>query len=296
MELRDIEIFLTLAEELHFGRTAERLHLTQGRVSQAIKKQERLIGAALFERTSRRVALTEIGRQLYADLKPVRRSLDEGLERAKLAAKGKTAALRVGMMASNSLELRPFWEAFRARHPEWLLQIRHQGIYDPLAALRSGAFDVLVAWLPLEEPGIVNGPVLFTEPRVMAVAADHRLAERDTVSLEVLGDFQTCRPIWQEHQQWVDHTLPYYTPRGRTVFHGPAISSWDELIFTVASGEAIMPQYQHAVRYHARPDVTYIPIQDAPLGRWGLLWSAEAENDLIRALAQVVRDLGTMEL
>ena len=58
MELRDIEVFLTLAEELHFGRTAERLHVTPARVSQAIKKQERAIGAALFERTSRVVRLT----------------------------------------------------------------------------------------------------------------------------------------------------------------------------------------------------------------------------------------------
>jgi DNA-binding transcriptional LysR family regulator len=58
MELRDIEIFLALAEELHFGRTAERLHVSQARVSQAIKKQERRIGGTLFERSSRQVRLT----------------------------------------------------------------------------------------------------------------------------------------------------------------------------------------------------------------------------------------------
>ncbi|MBE1592110.1 LysR family transcriptional regulator [Nonomuraea angiospora] len=68
VELRDIEIFLTLAEELHFSRTAERLHITQARVSQAIKKQERSIGAALFERSSRQVRLTPLGEQLHRDL------------------------------------------------------------------------------------------------------------------------------------------------------------------------------------------------------------------------------------
>ncbi|MGI5524918.1 LysR family transcriptional regulator [Micromonospora sp. CA-259024] len=67
MELRDIEIFLTLAEELHFTRTAERLHVTQARVSQAIKKQERRIGAALFERNNRNVALTPIDQRLFDD-------------------------------------------------------------------------------------------------------------------------------------------------------------------------------------------------------------------------------------
>ncbi|MGW8882036.1 LysR family transcriptional regulator, partial [Streptomyces mirabilis] len=75
MELRDIEIFLTLAEELHFGRTAARLHVSPARVSQAIKKQERRIGGALFDRTSHHVRLTPLGRQLYDDLLPVHRGL-----------------------------------------------------------------------------------------------------------------------------------------------------------------------------------------------------------------------------
>ncbi|MFD0526058.1 LysR family transcriptional regulator [Kitasatospora arboriphila] len=61
MEFRDIEIFLVLAEELHFGRAAERLRVSQARVSQALKKQERRIGAVLFERTSRTVRLTDVG-------------------------------------------------------------------------------------------------------------------------------------------------------------------------------------------------------------------------------------------
>ena len=67
-ELRDIEIFLTPAEELHFGRTAQRLRVTPARVSQAIKKRERRVGAPLFDRSPHHVALTPIGRQLHADL------------------------------------------------------------------------------------------------------------------------------------------------------------------------------------------------------------------------------------
>ena len=82
MELRDIEIFLTLAEELHFGRTAERLHVSAPRVSQAIAKQERRIGAPLFERTSRRVTLTPLGEQLRADLEAGYRRILEGVAEA----------------------------------------------------------------------------------------------------------------------------------------------------------------------------------------------------------------------
>ncbi|MBR7838389.1 LysR family transcriptional regulator [Actinospica durhamensis] len=79
MEHRDIEIFLALAEELHFGRTAGQLHVSPARVSQAIKKQERAIGAELFARTSRNVRLTLAGEQLRADLIPVYRGLRVGI-------------------------------------------------------------------------------------------------------------------------------------------------------------------------------------------------------------------------
>jgi DNA-binding transcriptional LysR family regulator len=70
MELREIEIFLALAEELHFSRTAERLHVSQARISQTIKKLERQVGAPLFDRTSRSVAPTPIGARLRDDLAP----------------------------------------------------------------------------------------------------------------------------------------------------------------------------------------------------------------------------------
>jgi hypothetical protein len=79
VELRDIEIFLVLAEELHFGRTAERLHVSRARVSQAIKKQERRIGAPLFDRTSRTVTLTPIGQRLRDDLQQAYDLVQSGL-------------------------------------------------------------------------------------------------------------------------------------------------------------------------------------------------------------------------
>ncbi|MFI9561565.1 LysR family transcriptional regulator [Nonomuraea endophytica] len=188
MELRDLDIFLTLAEELHFGRTAERLHVTQGRVSQAIKKQERMIGAALFERTSRRVALTEIGRQLYTDLKPVRRGLDDGMERAKLAARGKTRMLRLGLISHNLPELRTRFDAFARCHPDVDLRIGHVEFGDAFGPLRRNEIDIAVVWLPVREVDLTVGPVLFTDSIVLAMSTGHHLARRESVSLEDLGD------------------------------------------------------------------------------------------------------------
>src|SRR5690606_36736845 len=117
LELRDIEIFLTLAEELHFGRTAERLHVSQARVSQAIRRQERLIGTPLFERTSRRVDLTPVGRRLREDLQQVHDLLQAALARAEAAGSVAGRTLKVGVFGHAGYELRPLVEAFRARYP-----------------------------------------------------------------------------------------------------------------------------------------------------------------------------------
>lgn len=110
MGLRDVEIFLTLADELHFGRTAERLHLSQARVSQVIAQQERQVGSLLFDRSNRRrVRLTPVGVLLRNDLQPVYASLLASMERARLAARGIAAQLRVGLMPFNVPALHGFW-------------------------------------------------------------------------------------------------------------------------------------------------------------------------------------------
>ncbi|MER6076088.1 LysR family transcriptional regulator [Streptomyces sp. NPDC001817] len=79
MELRDIEIFLTAAQELHFGRTAERLHVTPARVSQSIRRTERRVGAPLFDRTTRRVRLTALGEQLHRELNAGYQQIRDGI-------------------------------------------------------------------------------------------------------------------------------------------------------------------------------------------------------------------------
>lgn len=96
LEQRDLEIFLALVEELHFGRTAERLHVTTARVSQAIKQLQRRIGATLFERASRRADLMPIGRRLQDDLRPAVQQIQDGIDRAVSAARGVRGVLRVG--------------------------------------------------------------------------------------------------------------------------------------------------------------------------------------------------------
>jgi DNA-binding transcriptional LysR family regulator len=291
MELRDIEIFLTLAEELHFGRTAARLHVSQARVSQAIGQQERRLGAVLFDRSNRRqVRLTPLGRQLCDDLRPVYAGLRDSLERARLTAGGIDAVLRVGIIPNNAHDLRPYWDAFRSGHPEWKLRILQAPFVDPFAGLRRGDVDVLVAWLPVEEPDLTVGPVLFAEPRVVAVAADHELTRHPTISLEMLGDFQ--HPDVEGAGYWHDGFVPTHTPSGRPIERGPLVWNSEEILTLVSTGEVVSLFSNHMARYWARPDIAYLPVQDMDALPYAAIWRTDNENDLIRAFAQIVHDLG----
>ena len=104
MDTEEIEVFLTLAEELHFGRTAARLRLPQPRVSRLVATLERRVGGTLFDRTSRSVRLTPVGEQLRRELRPAYDRVQAALSHAKNAARQATGLLRIGFTATSCCE------------------------------------------------------------------------------------------------------------------------------------------------------------------------------------------------
>jgi DNA-binding transcriptional LysR family regulator len=295
VELRDIEIFLTLADELHFGRTAERLHVSQARVSQAINQQERRLGTALFDRANRRqIRLTAVGQQLRDDLRPVYAGLRASLERARLAAKGINAVLRIGTMPINIHDLRPYWDTFRANHPQWRLRFQPALASDPFADLRRGNIDVLITWLPVEEPDLTVGPVVFTEPRVLAVPTDHELLRHTSISLEIVSDFQHPN-LEPAPDYWIDSYVPSHTRNGRQIERGPVVHNGEQALILTSTGEVVTLFPSHMIRYGARPDIAYLPVRDIDTLAYALVWHTESENDLIRTLVSTVRDLGPID-
>ncbi|MFC7723239.1 LysR family transcriptional regulator [Nonomuraea recticatena] len=273
MEYRAIEIFLTLAAELHFGRTAERLHLSQSRVSQTIRQMERRIGAPLFDRTSRRVSLTPIGQRLREDLEPAHRQIQNALARAEAAARGVTGVLEIGFEApALADELGAALDEFRRHHPDCDVRIREAPFHDPLAPLRNSEIDLLVTLLPVDVPGLSVSPPVFTEPMVLAVAERHPLARQTTVTLEDLATdtvLASARPV---APYWHPRPTAWTTPGGETVQSGRPVSTFQELLVAVAAGAGVCPVGAHVSRYFARPGVTFIPFRDAPPARWGLVW------------------------
>lgn len=223
--MREIEIFLTLAEELHFSRTAERLGVSPGRVSQLVRKQERLIGGPLFDRTTRTVRLSPLGEQLYEALKRGHEQITQGIEAARATARGTRGTLTLGTMGPYALQIKDTLDLFQARHPD--ARVRHREIQpaSPLDLLLSGDVDMVYVWLPVEGPGLTVLPTAHTSALLLMVSAGHPFAGRESVCLEDFGD---CAVVeGGSIPSTMEEVLnPRHTPSGRPVPRGPRVTTW----------------------------------------------------------------------
>lgn len=190
MELRQIEAFLAVAEELHFGRAANRLRMAQSPLSQTIKKLEKSLGADLFERNTRAVSLTAAGLSFL----PHARKILEELDLARRAATTETGTFygRLGIGFSGALNhktLPPLTRALRHRYPELALTLSGGLLtQDALNLLHNGSLDVSFVGLPVDAPSLATRRIAI-EPLGAAVPVDHPLAGRQTVALdELAGD------------------------------------------------------------------------------------------------------------
>jgi len=273
MELRDIEIFLALAEELHFSRTAERLHVTPSRVSHVVKALERRIGAPLFDRTSRTVALTALGRQLRDDLLPAHLQIEHAVERAVAEARGLIGTLRVGYTTPWSADLlHRAARAFQDRHAGCVVQAREVGVVDPLAPLGDGDVDLQISELPVHGPGVEVGPVLFRERRALMLPAGHALATRDSLTLEELAEVPLLAPSGDVPPMLLAAHVPARTPTGRVIPRGASYAVWSEVPALVAAGLGASIVAARAARYHDRPGVAFVPLDGGPDLEYGVLW------------------------
>ncbi|MCX5535644.1 LysR family transcriptional regulator [Streptomyces sp. NBC_00006] len=288
MERYEIEAFLALAEELHFARTAERLHVSPGRVSQTIKALERRVGGALFERSSRRVVLTPVGQQLRDDLLPAYQQIQRAIAHATAAYQDIRGVLRFGFTASWSGELAlRAADAFSSRHSRCVVELQEVTYNAAIVALREKVVDLLVAELPVEEPGISVGPVLFREGRALVVPAVHPLAVQETVSLEDLALLPLVMGVGVS-PTWRDEHFPRRTPAGRHIEHGPAGAGWQELLSLVGAGKGATVATNRAGHYYARPDIAYVPFDDAPPVEYALMWRDSDQTVGLKALVQTV--------
>jgi DNA-binding transcriptional LysR family regulator len=281
LEIRELECFLVLAEELHFGRAGERLYVSQSRVSQLLSALERRIGARLVERSSRRVALTPLGERFLAELRPAYRTLRATVETTRARARGIAGTLRIGFQGTADARLLRAIAAFESEHPAVRAEVSEIPLADPFGALRGGEVDLAVVLLPVAEPDLELGPLFPPQRQTLAVPLRHPFAARAELTAEEIADVPLIAP---------GHPAPAYWRRAQapTSRPGPRVSTLQEGLGLVAAQRGAMLLCRPTAEYHGRWDVAFVPVTGLPDSVLGTVWHRQRVPAPVHAFARIV--------
>ncbi|MEU9344189.1 LysR substrate-binding domain-containing protein [Streptomyces sp. NPDC048278] len=248
LELRLVRYFTVVAEELHFGRAADALHLAQPSLSRQIRRLERELGVRLLDRTPRGTRLTEAGETFLPQARELLRTA------ARAAASARSAAAHVPFTVGYTTHqiVTPAVRELRHRHPEADVRTLHVDWSEPRAALLDHRVDVVVTRFLFVADGL-DITVLYDEPRVLLVPLGHRLAGRESVTLADFADEPLARFTGSDR---IGATPPGHTNLGAVV------ETLEDKLELVASGE-VVSLAPAGFRGNLRPDIVVVPIEDA---------------------------------
>ncbi|WP_181719556.1 LysR family transcriptional regulator [Nocardia gipuzkoensis] len=277
METRELRYFVTVAEELHFGRAAQRLGIAQPPLSRAIGQLERRLGVVLLHRTSRAVALTEAGLVLLGEARAALDAVEAAerrTRRAALAATGR-AGVVLATKAGASIELlSKLLDAYAAEPGSVTVEVLLCGIGEQERLLRDGRADVALLHRPFDAMAGFDIEELYTEEQVVLLPAGHPLADRTHVRMAEVAELPGLPlPRWPRR----DGTYPDGP--------GPQVRDHTQLLQLIALGRAsaILPE---SVRAHLRRDHAAVPVLDAPAVTTVIAWPPHSRS---KAVADLVR-------
>ncbi|WP_273482841.1 LysR family transcriptional regulator [Kribbella italica] len=280
-----MECFLVLAEELHFGRTAERLYLTQSRVSQLLRALERRIGGRLVERTSRRVSLTPLGQEFLESLRPAYAALERVVATTQETAAGGGGQLRIGFQGTANDNILAAVAVFQEEHPCCLIEVTELPLNDPFGALRRGEVDSAVVLLPVAEDDLILGPVFSEQPQTLTVSVKHPLAGRSLLDVEDLAGTVLISVASPAPGYWRQAQAPTQTPSGALVRRGPEVRTLQEGLSMIAANRGGMLLCRPTAEQNQRTDIVHIPITGLPDSALGLVWRRGEETPSLKAFA-----------
>lgn len=292
MELRQLRYFAAVADELHFGRAAEKLHMSQPPLSVQVGHLERELGVALFERTTRQVSLTAAGRHLRERVRALFDDVASIEVDMRQFADGLTGELTAGFVSSANYTVLPgLVPLFRARRPQVELSLIPLTSGEQLDRVRAGTLDVALVRDDVPGEGDdLHAEVVFEERLVACVPAGHDLADRGEISPTELADIP--------HISYPRALMPGYIDRVADVFSGVpgGVRAVEEVVhqetalgFVAAGvGVSVLPE---SVRQLVPPSIAVVAISGSPTSRLIAVRPAQPRNAAITAtFVQCLRD------
>ncbi|GAA2096975.1 LysR substrate-binding domain-containing protein [Streptomyces albiaxialis] len=284
MDLRTLRYFVAVAEELHFGRAAARLRMTQPPLSRAVKQLESDLGAVLLRRSATGVALTPAGTALYEEA----RALLEQAERARqrVAAAAGEATLTLGILADSAEQAGArLAAAYRRRHHGVRVVVREADFADPTTGLRAGLVDVALTRTPFDETGLTTR-VLRTDPVGVVLRADDPLVRHGALPLDALAGRTWFRlpegtdPVWSAY--WCGGTDG--TGGSAGAGDGPVVRTVHECLQAVLwSGTVGIAPLTHAL-----PDgLTVVPLLDMEPSSLVVAWNSADARPLVHSFVRL---------
>jgi DNA-binding transcriptional LysR family regulator len=282
IDLRKLRYFVAVAEELHFGRAAERLHITQPVLSRQIRALEHEIRAQLFSRDKRSTALTSAGHQLLEDARPLLASAEALHRRVERAAHG-TATFTVGFMPG--ITVTAAVRAFAARHPELSVEVVRTSWDDQTEVVYDGRVDIGYVRMPVDQRGL-RLRALFSEPRVAVLSTDHRLAGKQSIGIAELAAERMLQDP-DTVPEWRDLPERSSAERARP---RPAFHTVEEKLEHVAAARGVIVLPLSVATFYIRADIAHVPIEDIGPNQVCLAWSADRRSPLVREFAAIAAE------
>ncbi|MFF4104457.1 LysR family transcriptional regulator [Streptomyces sp. NPDC001903] len=277
METRELRYFVAVAEELHFGRAAQRLGISQPPLSRAIQQLERRLGTALLDRTSRTVTLTDAGSVLLVEGRAALDAVDAAERRTRRAAPsapGRPGLVLVTKASASRELLARLLDAYAAEPGAVAVDVILCGPAEQERFLREGRADVALLHRPFDSTAGFDTEELGTENQVAVLPAGHPLTARPHVRMADIGELPGL-PL----PRWPDPDGTY--PPGP----GPKVRDHAQLLQLVALGRAcaVSPE---SCRAELHDDLAAVPVLDAPPVTTVIAWPPHSRS---RAVADLVR-------
>lgn len=291
-DLAQLRCFVVLAEELHFGRAAQRLNMTQPPLSRQLQVLEHIVGARLLDRTSRSVQLTAAGRSFLPEARRILRLAMDAAQVARRMALGKTGSIRIGFTASAGYSLLPELVAMCREHlPDVDLSLKEMVSFDQLEALDAGQMDIGLLRPPIARSGYDTRKIT-AEPLIAAVAAGHPFARHERLKLTDFDDAPFIMYSPFEARYFHDLLATQFFSHGvlpRYVQHLSQIHVMLSLV-RAGLGLAIVPSAAQALRFEG---VKLLPIDGiAPdVVELFMVWRRESDNPLLREFLAATQSL-----